>query len=197
MKIDKLILTCLLLIGFSRVNAQNLDIDILKNINQNRNTHLDKPMKTWTHSAYPISLALPLSLGVTGLLTHDKTLQQQGISSFSSIVVSMGAVYVLKKTINRERPVVKYPFIHPLIEEYDSSFPSGHTTAAFTTATSLALQFKKWYVVVPAYVWAGGVAYSRLHAGVHYPSDLLAGAVLGVGSAWLSHRANQWLHKKK
>ncbi len=197
MKVLKWRLVLLLNLFILGANAQNLDIDILKEVNVNRNTNLDKPMKLWTNTAYPLSAALPLGLGVAGFLSKDKSLQWRSLSSFSSLIVSMGSVYVLKKTINRARPADKYPFILPQMEEHDSSFPSGHTTAAFTTATTLALEYKKWYIAVPAYLWAGGVAYSRLHAGVHYPSDLLAGAVIGAGSAWLSHRANRWLHKKK
>jgi membrane-associated phospholipid phosphatase len=52
-------------------------------------------------------------------------------------------------------------------------------------------------VVAPAYTWAGLVAYSRMHLGVHYPTDLIAGAVLGSGTAILTHKANQWLQNKK
>ncbi|MFY7909200.1 MAG: phosphatase PAP2 family protein, partial [Emticicia sp.] len=64
-------------------------------------------------------------------------------------------------------------------------------------ATSLSLTFRKWYVVIPAYTWASAAAYSRLHLGVHYPSDVLAGAAIGAGSAWLCYKANRWLQRKK
>lgn len=82
--------------------------------------------------------------------------------------------------------------------EYDSSpsFPSGHVSFAFTTATSLSLQYKKWYVVAPAFLYAGVVGYSRVHLGAHYPSDVLGGALVGAGSSLLSYKANQWLKKK-
>lgn len=177
--------------------AQNLDIDILKNINQNRNQKLDKSLNFFSKSVYPVSLAAPLSMIGAGLIQKDKNLQRQGLTSLTSLTVSMGTTYVLKKIIARERPYEKYPFITPYYIENDPSFPSGHTTAAFSTATSLSLTFKKWYVVVPAYTWASTVAYSRLHLGVHYPSDVLAGAVIGAGSAWICYKANRWLQRKK
>lgn len=184
------------LLGFT-ISAQNFDIDVLKNINQNRNQKLDKPFNNISKSVYPVSVAFPISLLGVGLIKNDKNLQRQGLTSLTSLIISMGATYTLKKVINRDRPYIKYPFIQPYYLENDPSFPSGHTTAAFSTATSLSLTFKKWYVVVPAYAWAGSVAYSRLHLGVHYPSDVLAGAVIGAGSAWLSYKANRWLQRKK
>ncbi|HMX78072.1 MAG TPA: phosphatase PAP2 family protein, partial [Chitinophagaceae bacterium] len=68
---------------------------------------------------------------------------------------------------------------------------------AFATATSLTLITKKWYVAVPAYSWASLVGYSRMYLGVHYPADVLGGALLGTGSAFLSYKINQWLHPEK
>ncbi len=185
-----------LLLNFS-LFAQNADIDLLKNINVNRNQNLDKPLNFVSESVYPISLAAPLGLLGLGIIKHDKTLQKKGLVTLTSLTISMGTTYVLKKIIDRERPSITYPFIQPVIVETNGSLPSGHTTAAFSTATSLTLAFPKWYVAVPAYTWASTVAYSRLHLGVHYPSDILAGAVIGTGSAWLSHKANRWLQRRK
>jgi len=56
----------------------------------------------------------------------------------------------------------------------------------------LALDYKKWYIVVPAYLWAGSVAYSRMYLGKHYTSDVTGGMIIGIGSGYLSH----WLTKK-
>jgi undecaprenyl-diphosphatase len=177
--------------------AQNLDIDILKDINQGRNQNLDKPFNSISKSVYPLSFAFPISLLGSGLIKKDKKLQRQGLTSLATLAISMGTTYSLKKIINRDRPYITYPIILPYYIENDPAFPSGHTTAAFSTATSLSLTVKKWYVVVPAYTWAGAVAYSRLHLGVHYPSDVLVGAVIGAGSAWLCYKANRWLQRKK
>jgi undecaprenyl-diphosphatase len=186
----------LFLLNFS-LFAQNPDIDILKKINQDRNQNLDKPFNSISKSVYPLSFALPISLLGTGFIKKDKNLQRQGFTSLASLAISMGTTYSLKKIINRDRPYLTYPNIQPYYIENDPAFPSGHTTAAFSTATSLSLTFKKWYVVVPAYTWAGAVAYSRLHLGVHYPSDVLAGAAIGAGSAWLCYKANRWLQREK
>ena len=68
----------------------------------------------------------------------------------------------------------------------DFSFPSGHTTAAFEGAFSLFLRHRKWGVA--AIVAAVLVGFSRLFLSVHYPSDVLCGAILGTAFAFLAAR---------
>lgn len=177
--------------------AQNLDINILKDIQNNRTQNSDHTFENFSKATYPISAAIPIGILGIGLIKKDKDLQRQGLAAGAGLVVSLGTSYILKKVVDRPRPFQEYPFIHPAIVETDPSFPSGHATAAFSAATSLSLTARKWYVVVPAYLWAGTVAYSRLHLGVHYPSDVLAGALIGAGSAWASYKVNLWLLKKR
>ncbi len=102
----------------------------------------------------------------------------------------------MKLSIKRDRPFKTYPEIEKESSAGSYSFPSGHTTSAFVTATSLSLAFPKWYVIVPSYAWAGAVGYSRMHLGVHYPSDVAAGAIIGAGSAFLTYKINKWLSQK-
>lgn len=61
------------------------------------------------------------------------------------------------------------------------SFPSGHAWNTFAVATVLALSFRRWGWL--AYAPAAGVAYTRVHAGLHWPSDVLASALLAVPAA--------------
>ena len=75
------------------------------------------------------------------------------------------------------------------------SFPSGHTAAAFSLATSLSITYPKWYVIAPSAVWACGVGFARMNQGVHYPSDVVAGAAIGVGCAFVNVYVNRWLNK--
>lgn len=189
-----LLLTTLL---FFNVSAQNFDINVLKDIQSTRTHKLDIAFENFSKSTYPVSAAVPLGMLGVGLITKDKNLQRQGIASAAALAVSLGTTYVLKKVIDRPRPSEKYPFIQPYVIETGPSIPSGHTTAAFSAATSLSLALPRWYVIVPAYAWAGTVAYSRMHLGVHYPTDVLAGAVIGAGSAWATHRINKCMQKKR
>ena len=73
---------------------------------------------------------------------------------------------------------------------HDFSFPSGHTIASFEAATALLLHDRKFGI--PAMILAALVAFSRLYLYVHYPTDVLASLVLGVGLAVLG----TWLVKK-
>jgi undecaprenyl-diphosphatase len=64
------------------------------------------------------------------------------------------------------------------------SFPSGHTSSSFSAVTALSRAYPKWYVIAPSFLWAASVGYSRMYLGVHYPTDVTAGAVLGVGTSF-------------
>lgn len=177
--------------------AQNPDIDLLRHINVARNRNLDGGFKVLSGSVAPLGLALPLGLAGAGLAAKNPDLRNKGLEMGAAAVVNGAFTLAIKYTVNRARPYETHPAVDNATTEASPSFPSGHTSFAFATATSLSLNFPKWYVVVPAYLWAGGAAYSRMHLGVHYPSDVLAGAVTGAGSAWLTHRAQRWLLRKR
>ena len=194
--IRKIILYPILLIAgcFSfcqHTAAQNWDIDLLKSINpQNPNSAV---MKGLSSSVYPIAVAAPVSLLVAGYIKKDMRLKNKGWELVGSLAINTAITQGAKYIFNRQRPYAKYPGqVFPASIETDPSFPSGHTSTAFATATTLSLEFKKWYVVIPAYAWAAGVGYSRLYLGQHYPTDVIAGALVGAGSALLS----RWLTSK-
>ena len=186
----------LLLIISASSNAQNWDINLLNNINPD-NPSSGYWQKT-SASTYAVSVGVPATQLIVGFIKKDKKLQNQGWEIVGGLAINTIVTQGLKYTINRERPYDKYPLlIHPYQIENDKSFPSGHTSTAFSLATSLSIQYKKWYVVVPAYAWASSVGYSRLYLGEHYPTDVLAGAAIGAGSAWLSHYLNKKYFSKK
>jgi len=174
------------------VHAQNWDINTLKSINP------DNPdSKVWratSASAYVLGFGLPVGMWVAGELTNSKGTELKAYEVAGSVIIVTIAAGGLKRIIQRQRPFAKYPGeVHPYkIEDDNRSMPSGHTSLAFATAASIAINYKKWYIAVPAYAWAASVGYSRLYLGAHYPTDVIAGAATGIGSAYLSH----WLNKK-
>lgn len=181
----------------STIHAQNVDIDVLKKININRNTSLDGTFKSISQSAVPISVATPILIYTLGLINNDSVAKQNALFIGETFLASAFITVVSKKIIKTDRPYDTYPMVQPVVSEASYSMPSGHTSTAFATATSLSLAYPKWYVVAPSFVWAGAIGYSRMHLGVHYPSDVLAGALVGSGSAYLTYKANQWINKKR
>ncbi|MCC6251998.1 MAG: phosphatase PAP2 family protein [Bacteroidia bacterium] len=176
--------------------AQITDIDILRQVTSGRNLHYKNFNKSISFSVYPVTLAGPGSLLLGGIIKKDTSLLLSGICMAAAVVLNTGSTYCLKYGFNRSRPYIAYPDIIPLTIESTPSFPSGHSSTAFNIATSFSLLFPKWYVIVPSYLWAGSVAYSRLYLGVHYPSDILAGAIIGSGTAYLSYYVSKKYIKK-
>ena len=176
--------------------AQNADINILKSINQSETSFKNNFFKGTAESVTIFNIAAPVSLLTAGIIRHDKQLQKDALYMAGGFVVSSIVTQSMKRIIQRDRPFVTYPFIVKRDVGGSYSFPSGHTSAAFCTATSLSLIFPKWYVIVPSYLYAATVGYARMYQGVHYPSDVLAGAVVGAGSAWLSYKVEKWMDKK-
>ena len=177
--------------------AQNADINILKSINQSETSFKNNFFKATAESVTIFNIAAPVSLLTAGIIRHNQQLQKDALYMAGGFVVSSIVTQGMKRIIQRDRPFVTYPFIVKRDVGGSYSFPSGHTSAAFCTATSLSLLFPKWYVIVPSYLYAATVGYSRMYQGVHYPSDVLAGAVVGAGSAWLSYKVEKWMDKKR
>ena len=86
---------------------------------------------------------------------------------------------LLRQWIGRDRPPLVYPEPRPLVGvPHSGAFPSGHAAAAFAAATVIAYASRR--LAVPAYILAALVAWSRVYVGVHWPLDVIGGAVLGV-----------------
>jgi membrane-associated phospholipid phosphatase len=85
----------------------------------------------------------------------------------------------LKALVDRNRPPLRYPEPKTLVPvPHDASFPSGHAATSFAAATMLAFAFPPLAPVLV--LLAAAVAFSRVYVGVHYPLDILGGAVLGA-----------------
>jgi undecaprenyl-diphosphatase len=100
---------------------------------------------------------------------------QVALADFAAQLIS----YALRQAIGRDRPPEVYVSPKPLVRvPHDGSFPSGHATASFACATMLAFFAPR---AAPAlFLLAAAIAWSRVYVGVHYPLDVLGGALLGV-----------------
>jgi undecaprenyl-diphosphatase len=192
----KLILLITLFLVTISIQAQSIsEVNTLRRINP------DNPNSTiWTNlsntSKY-ISVGVPVGYFVAGLIHDNKDLKQKAAYTAATILLNTATTTLLKNVVKRERPYNVYTGIFPDKIESDYSFPSGHTSSAFATATSLAITTKKWYVAVPAFAWSASVGYSRIYLGQHYPSDVIMGAVVGTSSAIVCHWASKQLLKRK
>jgi len=96
------------------------------------------------------------------------------VVTFAADAVSFG----IKDLVHRTRPFDAHPQIHPLYVVHSSSFPAGHAATAFAGAVLLSYLTPR---AAPLFaVLAAAIGYSRVYVGVHYPGDVLAGALLGV-----------------
>ena len=144
-----------------------------------------------------ISVGVPVGYFVAGMIHDNKALKQKAAYIAAAIILNTASTTLLKNVVKRERPYHTYTGIFPDKIKSDFAFPSGHTSSAFASATSLALATKKWHVAVPAFVWSAGVGYSRIYLGQHYPSDVIMGALVGTSSAIICHLASKQLTKRK
>ncbi len=167
--------------------AENFDLPILEWIAANlRCAFLDTVMPLIT------------LLGDAGIFWITIAVVMLLLPKYRKIGLSMGAALViglllcnitLKPLVARMRPYdYQLTYFSKSIElliatPHDFSFPSGHTIASFEAATVLLIYNKK--LGIPAMVLASLIAFSRLYLYVHYPTDVLASIVLGIGIAFL------------
>lgn len=128
-----------------------------------------------------MNAGIPCILLAAVLLCVPKT-RRTGLAI--GIALASGFLFgnmVVKSVVARVRPYEVDTLIELLVERLsDFSFPSGHAIACFGTATVLTVRHRK--AGVAALVLAALVAFSRLYLFVHYPTDVLAGTVIGVGA---------------
>lgn len=167
----------------------NFDEQLLVDINSLGNDTLptlDFTMSAFTHSIYATTIVVPGGLYALGWGNDDHHMAATGMNTVLSEIVGGLTTTIAKQIIQRDRPYVTLKGVRiPTGKEIGTSFPSGHSTVAWALSTSLMIGYPKWYVIVPAALYATTVSLSRPFVGVHYPTDILVGAVIGVGSAFL------------
>lgn len=191
MTTKRLILPWLMLIGMLPAMAQNLDYRILCSLQQHRTPAMDQTMR-WVSNSLVLAPAVPAAMALGGWMADNQPTLHNSGQMGASLLTTGGITIGLKYAVGRPRPYQNYPDdLVSVTQEPDPSFPSGHTSLAFSTAVSLSLQYPQWYVVAPSLMWATAVGFSRLYLGVHYPSDVLTGMLIGTLSAYATYRIQQ------
>lgn len=161
----------------------NADIEILRELNLNRPVEFDRLFQFISNSVSIVVWGLPLLLLIIAVFRKYPQLKIKSIFILSSVSLSGLLSLSLKHIIDRPRPFETYDFVEKLSYGGSPSFPSGHTSVAFAFALALSLAYPKWYVKIPSFIFAFAIGYTRMSLGVHYPSDIVAGIVLGFVSA--------------
>lgn len=132
------------------------------------------------------------------LMLLYKPTRKVGLSTVLS--VGIGAVFtnlLIKPAVARVRPYEVIQGLVPLVTSDDPfSFPSGHTTAAFAAGVIWFFMLEKTWAKAVAVGIALFMAFSRLYVGVHYPSDVLAGAVFGTVASFIAYELCQRFFEK-
>ena len=170
----------------------HFDIEILKAVNENRIVFLDGVFIFITNTAAAIAFGFPGILLITTFIKKNPPVRRKAFTILIPVALSAIFANILKYAINLPRPYKVYPFIEKLSGGGSPTFPSGHTADAFAFAIAAALLYRKPSIVTLCLFWASLVGYSRMCLGVHFPSDVLAGALIGTACAWLY----QWIEKK-
>lgn len=181
---------------FFSAQAQNWDINTLKKINGLDSRFARNYSKVFSKSTPYVAIGVPVVMGVCALIDKNQPLLKDAVYIGTSVVEAVVISYGLKYAVDRERPFNRYPdMVDPQESPSSASFPSAHAATAFSLATSICIKYPKWYVIAPSAIWACSVGFARMNEGVHYPTDVLSGAVIGAGCAVANIYINRWLDK--
>jgi undecaprenyl-diphosphatase len=165
-------------------SLQKSDIGILKLIFENRIPGLETIFIFITNSAGAIAFGAPIVLLLIALKKKITVLRREALMILVPVALSAIIANALKYIFDTPRPYEVYSFIHKLSVGGSPSFPSGHTADAFSFAVAMALVYRKWFIVIPVLIWACLVGYSRMYLGVHFPSDVIGGALIGAACSY-------------
>jgi membrane-associated phospholipid phosphatase len=164
-------------------DAERLDVAVYGAIARTDTPHLDEGMRRLSRAAdhSKLNLAAAALIATAGGTTGRRAARL----GLASIAATSALVNVALKTLARrkrpDRDQHTVPVARHVAMPASASLPSGHAAAAFAFATGVGQAMPQ--AAAPLRVFAALVAYSRVHTGVHYPGDALAGALVGSAVA--------------
>ena len=170
-------------------DARDVDQAVYTAIARTPTPTLDRGMSTLSHAANysRLWIASAAALALVGGRPGRRAAAQGLVSVAVTSALVNQAVKRVGKRKRPDRAGVDVPIARHVVMPTSLSFPSGHSAAAFAFATGVGNKLP--LAAVPLHAAAGVIAYSRVHTGVHHPSDVVVGSVLGTVLAQLTTRA--------
>lgn len=154
--------------------VHQFDKRLLDALNRNHHKLTDRYLRAVTHLGGGVGDDVAFAMIAGGYVVHDRRLMNTGIDAFESSTFASAVTKAGKKLARRERPN----------GSDNQSFPSGHATSSFALPTAIAARYgDKPFVAPIAYTLATSVAVARVNDRVHFPSDVVAGALIGRAMA--------------
>ncbi|KZX15778.1 undecaprenyl-diphosphatase BcrC [Methanobrevibacter cuticularis] len=172
---------------YSSLMELNINLFYFININlQNSFFNFLMPLIT-DLGTLPFVLILCLIILEYGLFKKDKKIMKLAILGLIALLFPVIITYLLKILVGEPRPFVSLANVHLLVIETDpNSFPSGHTSNSFALAIGIGLNWEikikqrsiklAWFLIPIASI----IGFSRIYIGVHYPFDVITGAIIGI-----------------
>ncbi len=194
----------------SNIQAQDLsalgglDVSFFRQIND-RQTEGDGPIEYVDRLSIPVMLITPTVMIIYGT-AEDREVFESGMMAAASELLAFGTTSVLKAIVGRPRPfeALEDVRVKHRTSASGTSFPSGHSSTTAALATMLIIRHPNVGVVIPSLLWTAAVGYGRIYLGVHYPSDVVGGFLLGIASALVIHsmeadfrKMGDWLFGKR
>lgn len=162
--------------------------------------NLDAQILLWIQNHLRVPALNPVMVGITLLGTGGvvwitilllllirRRTRRYGLMGVVSLATGSLIYLILNRIVRRTRPFIAVKGLAMLgTKPLNYSFPSGHTTSAFAVAVIVFLCLPRKYGI-PALILAALISFSRLYIGVHYPTDVLAGFLIGTLTAVVVH----------
>lgn len=134
-----------------------------------------------------------IAMGILCVLMYifgGKNTRKVALIGLAALLLANVAVYLLKNIVAEPRPFLVLPNVIQLVSESENyGFPSGHSASSFAVMMVIGLKYrlqikgKTYRLLYPLLAFASLIAFSRVYIGVHYPLDVLFGAIVGILSA--------------